>query len=256
LDLKLNIITNKNFLIASIFSLSHYGVIANDLPKVTAQAWLVADSNGSIIQGTNTTDIRSIASITKLMTAMVVLDSDQSLHEVLPKKLHQQNLSRLTLINLAIVKSDNTAAKMLCDYYRDGYTACIKAMNEKAKSLGMDNTEFTDPTGLYHTNVSTAEDLIKLVTAASKYPIIVEASNMDAVRWNTTKKKQAVFVNTNSLVRNGHYFIVSKTGWITKSGGCIVMMMVTSNGVRTVVLLGSKNTKTRIPEAHLIAMRY
>lgn len=252
----MNIITNKNLLIASILSLSHYGVIANDLPKVTAQAWLVADSNGMIIEGTNTKDIRSIASITKLMTAMVVLDSGQSLSEVLPRKLHQQKLSRLTLINLAIVKSDNTAAKMLCDYYQDGYAACIEAMNEKANSLGMYNTRFTDPTGLYHTNVSTAEDLIKLVTAASKYHTIVEASNMDAVRWNVNKKKQAVFVNTNSLVRNGYNFIVSKTGWITKSGGCIVMMMVTSNGVRTVVLLGSKNTKTRIPEAHLISTLY
>lgn len=256
MNLKLNIILNKNLLIAGILSLSHSIVIANNLPKVTAQAWLVADSNGVIIEGTNTNDIRSIASITKLMTVMVILDSGQSLSEVLPRKLHQQKLSRLTLINLAIVKSDNTAAKMLCDYYYNGYVACIDAMNAKAKSLGMHHTTFTDSTGLYHTNVSTAEDLIKLVTAASKYNIIVEASNMDAVRWNVNKKQQIVFTNTNSLVRNGYNFVVSKTGWITKSGGCIVMMMITSNGIRTVVLLGSKNTKTRIPEAHLIATSY
>jgi len=65
-----------------------------------------------------------------------------------------------------------------------------------------------------------------------------------------------VFVNTNSLVRHGYNFVVSKTGWISKSGGCIVMMMKTNNGIRTVVLLGSKTIKTRIPEAHLIATLY
>lgn len=249
-------LSSKNFIIAGVLALLHHGATADNLPKITAQSWLVADSNGTIIEGTNTKEIRSIASITKLMTAIVVLDGGQNLDEVLPKKLYNKNLTRQTLIDLAIVKSDNTAAKMLCDYYKDGYKACIVAMNEKAKSLGMTNTAFTDPTGLYHTNVSTAEDLIKLVTAASKYSVIVEASNMDAVRWPVSNKKQAVFVNTNSLVRHGYNFVVSKTGWITKSGGCIVMMMNTVNGVRTVILLGSKNTKTRIPEAHFIATLY
>jgi D-alanyl-D-alanine carboxypeptidase len=104
-----------------------------------------------------------------------------------------------------------------------------------------------------HTNVSTAEDLIKLVFAASKYPLIVQASNMDAVRWNVNKKKTAEFRNTNSLVGNGYKFLVSKTGFINKAGGCIVMMIDTVHGMRTVVLLGSKNTKTRIPEAQMLA---
>ena len=84
---------------------------------LTAQAWLVADINGKILEGSNTTEIRSIASITKLMTAMVVLDSGQSLTEIIPKKLYNKQLTRETLIDLAIVKSDNNAAKMLCDYY-------------------------------------------------------------------------------------------------------------------------------------------
>jgi D-alanyl-D-alanine carboxypeptidase len=117
----------------------------------------------------------------------------------------------------------------------------------------MNQSTFTDPTGLLATNVSTAEDLIKLVFAASKYPLIVQASNMDAVRWPLTKKKIAEFRNTNNLVGHGYTFLVSKTGWITKSGGCIVMMIDTVYGIRTVVLLGSKNTKTRIPEAQMLA---
>ena len=220
---------------------------------LTAQAWLVADHNGKILEGSNMSEVRSIASITKLMTAMVVLDSGQSLTEIIPKKLYNKQLTRETLIDLAIVKSDNNAAQMLCDYYPGGYKSCIEAMNQKAVALQMINSTFTDPTGRFHTNVSTAHDLIKLVFAASKYPLIVEASNMDAVRWPLSKKKIAEFRNTNSLVGHGYKFLVSKTGFINKAGGCIVMMIDTVHGIRTVVLLGSKNTKTRIPEAQMLS---
>lgn len=219
----------------------------------TAQSWLVADHNGKILEGSNMAEIRSIASITKLMTIMVVLDSGQSLSEIIPKKLYNKQLTRATLMDLAIVKSDNNAAQMLCDYYPGGYKSCIDAMNIKASLLQMTNTVFTDPTGRMHTNVSTAHDLIKLVFAASTYPYIIEASNMDAVRWKVSKKKNIEFKNTNNLVGNGYKFLVSKTGFINKAGGCIVMMMDTANGIRTVVLLGSKNTKTRIPEAQMLS---
>ena len=235
--------------------LSIYGIAQAD-PALTAQAWLVADSNGKILEGSNMSEVRSIASITKLMTAMVVLDSGQSLTEIIPKKLYNKQLTRETLIDLAIVKSDNNAAQMLCDYYPGGYKSCIEAMNSKATLLQMTNSVFTDPTGRMHTNVSTAHDLIKLVFAASTYPLIVEASNMDAVRWNVSKKKNIEFKNTNSLVGHGYKFLVSKTGFINKAGGCIVMMIDTANGIRTVVLLGSKNTKTRIPEAKMLSMLY
>lgn len=238
-----------------LLCLLHFNVNAQTVP-LTAQAWLVADSNGKVLEGSNMTEVRSIASITKLMTAMIVLDSGQSLTEIIPKKLYNKQLTRETLIDLAIVKSDNNAAKMLCDYYPGGYKSCVEAMNSKAMSLQMNNSQFTDPTGRYHTNVSTAEDLIKLVFAASQYPLIVEASNMDAVRWSLSKKKTAEFRNTNSLVGNGYKFLVSKTGFISKAGGCIVMMIDTANGIRTVVLLGSKNTKTRIPEAKMLSMLY
>jgi D-alanyl-D-alanine endopeptidase (penicillin-binding protein 7) len=238
-------------LIAILALVSCSSVYANQ--SLTAQAWLVADSNGKILEGSNTTEIRSIASITKLMTAMVVLDSGQSLTEIIPKKLYNKQLTRETLIDLAIVKSDNNAAKMLCDFYPGGYKSCIEAMNAKAISLQMNNSLFTDPTGKYHTNVSTAEDLIKLVFSASTYPLIVAASNMDAVRWSLNKKKSIEFKNTNTLVGHGYKFLVSKTGFINKAGGCIVMMLDTAQGIRTVVLLGSKNTKTRIPEAQMLS---
>jgi len=246
----------KKLIVGGAISLLCMGAHSTLPSAVTAQSWLVADSNGKILKGTHTTDVRSIASITKLMTAIVILDSGQSLQESIPKKLHNKRLTRQTLIDLAIVKSDNEAAKMLCDYYPTGYNDCINAMNAKALSLGMLSTRFTDPTGRFHTNESTAEDLIKLVIAASKYPEIVEASNMASVRWPINKKKSAVFNNTNSLVGDGYKFLVSKTGFINKAGGCIVMMIDTANGIRTVVLLGSRNTKTRIPEAKMLAMQY
>jgi D-alanyl-D-alanine endopeptidase (penicillin-binding protein 7) len=217
-------------------------VRADPLPNVTAQAWLVADEFGKIIQGTHTDEVRSIASITKLMTVMVVLDSNVSLTEILPKPLYNRKVDRQTLIDLAIVKSDNSAAKMLCDTYPGGYLECLTVMNAKAEKLQMYKTSFVDPTGLMSDNVSTAEDLIKLVKAASNYKVIVEASNKSH--------------NTNTLVGKGYDFIVSKTGFISKAGGCIVFIINTVRGERTVVLLGSKNTKTRIPEAFLISALY
>jgi len=238
-----------------LLCLLHFEVHAQVVP-LTAQSWLVADGNGKILDGNHTKDIRSVASITKLMTVMVVLDAQQDLDEIISTKLYNKKLSRRDLISLAIIKSDNQAATLLCQKYPMGSFACIQAMNEKAKSLEMNDTKYLEPTGLSVFNVSTAEDLVKLVIAASKYQIINEDSNKDSMKMAINKKKTAFFNNTNTLVGHGYEFIVSKTGWITKSGGCIVMMLTTERGIRTVVLLGSKNTKTRIPEAKMIALAY
>jgi D-alanyl-D-alanine carboxypeptidase len=238
-----------------LLCLLHFGAHAQVVP-LTAQSWLVADGNGKILDGNKTTDIRSIASITKLMTVMVVLDAQQDLDQIISTKLHNKKLSRRDLISLAIIKSDNQASVLLCQNYPTGLFGCVQAMNEKAKSLEMHDTKYIEPTGLSVFNVSTAEDLVKLVIAASKYQIINEDSNKDSIKMAINKKKTAFFNNTNRLVGHGYEFMVSKTGWITKSGGCIVMMLTTERGVRTVVLLGSKNTKTRIPEAKMIALAY
>lgn len=222
----------------------------------TAQAWVVADNKGKIINGQNASDVRSIASITKLMTVMVVLDSKQSLSEVISTKLYGKKLTRRQLIDLSIIRSDNNAARILCEHYPSGMRGCVNAMNDKAKSLGMINTTFIEPTGLLNENVSTAEELIKLVIAASYYPVITEDSNAKSVKLPVNKQKHVEYRNTNTLVGSGLEFIVSKTGFIRRAGGCIVMMLNTDKGIRTVVVLGSKNTKTRIPEAKLLALAY
>lgn len=234
--------------LASAFQLSH-------AENITAQSYVVANENGEIIDGKNTNEIRSIASITKLMTAIVVLDSGQSLDDVIPKKLYGVSLTRRQLLTLAMVKSDNMAAQYLCEYYPGGVSNCIDAMNAKAVQLEMYNTKFTDPTGLYDTNVSTAEDLIKLLTAASHYDVIKEDSNKNIVSWQISKKHKIVFRNTNPIVADNR-FEVSKTGYIRKAGGCIAMIVNTLYGTRTIILLGSQNVGTRIPEARILITKF
>jgi D-alanyl-D-alanine endopeptidase (penicillin-binding protein 7) len=221
---------------------------------ITAKSWLVADGDGTIIDGVNIGEVRSIASVTKLVTVMVVIDSGQDLTEIMPTKLFK-NVTRRNLIDLSIIHSDNNAARILCEQYTGGYTACIAAMNEKVKSLGMNDTVFMDSTGLNNDNVSTATDLLKLVHAASMYPIITEDSNRDKVQLLGKKNKLVSVNNTNPLVGRGYDFIVSKTGFINRSGGCIVILLNTAKGTRAVILLGSRNTKTRIPEAALLSTR-
>ena len=217
--------------------------------KITATSWLVADQSGHVIQSENINQQRSIASITKLMTVMVILDSGADLNTYI------KPYTRRELIQLAMVRSDNRASERLCEYYPQGRDACIRAMNHKAKELGMTNTRFVDPTGLGVLNVSTANDLIKLVQAAKDYPEIVTASSTSQVKIKR-KKRWVVLNNTNPIIGKRHDFIVSKTGWIRASGGCIVMMLDTDVGRRIVVVLGSKNTRTRIPEAEFIAVNY
>jgi D-alanyl-D-alanine endopeptidase (penicillin-binding protein 7) len=233
------------------FSLLHYGQSNAADPKpvpITATSWLVSDGTGKILQEENIDQIRSIASISKLVTVMVVMDAHQDLDESL------KPYTRRELIQLALVKSDNKAATDLCVYYPGGRDRCVYAMNNKMRELGLHNTKFMEPTGLSVFNVSTARELITLVQTAQQYPIIVEAAKTTEVKIKL-KKKWFIFHNTNPIIGKRHEFIVSKTGYIRASGGCIVMMLDTDIGRRIVVVLGSKNTKTRIPEAEFIATR-
>ena len=225
-------------------------IASNTKPlSITASSWLVADESGRIIQSQNIEQQRAIASITKLMTAMVVLDARQNLQEQIGR------YTRAETIQLALVHSDNKAADTLCQYYPNGRDACVRAMNIKAKLLGMPNTHYVEPTGLSVFNVSTATDLVKLVIAAKEYAEVIEAANTPQVKIKL-KKKWFIFNNTNPIIGKRHDFVVSKTGYIQASGGCIAMMLDTEVGRRIVIVLGSKNTKTRIPEAEFIALKF
>ena len=233
---------------------------------ITAKSFLVTDNKGSVILEKNADRTQPIASITKLMTAIIVLNANQDLteelrldfkkanvyHTRLPRTL--KTLSRGELLDLAIVKSDNFAAYTLCENYPGGVDRCIAEMNHEALEFGMYSTHFTDPTGLDEGNQSNARDLVKLVLVASRHPEITEASGKPLVSIKV-KKRWWDFWNTNSLVRkNSENVIVSKTGYINASGGCVVMLLDTDLGQRVIVLLGSKNTRTRIPELEQISV--
>ena len=149
----------RKLIIAAILMIASAGALAT---KIEAKSWLIADGNGIILEQENINIVQPIASITKLMTAMVVLDSNQSLIEsVGMRKFRGVSVTRQQLIDLAIIHSDNEAATMLCKIYRRGYDNCIADMNHKAQVLGMTLTSFHDSTGLDNRNVSTPEDLIK-----------------------------------------------------------------------------------------------
>ena len=212
--------------------------------SMTAQSWLETDDQGNLIEGSNITEVRSIASITKLMTVIAVLDIKQDMQEKIGK------FTRGQLVQLALVKSDNDAAKALCDNFPGGRFECIRFMNEKANYLGMLRTKFVEPTGLSPMNISTALDLLKLVIEASHYPEIVRASQTPVLNIQIGNKVLS-FRNTNPVIGKRYNFIVSKTGSTNAAGSCIVVMVDTDLGRRIVILLGAKAGK-RLPEAEYI----
>lgn len=226
--------------------------------NILAKSWLIADGDGNILESENINIQQPIASITKLMTAIVVLDANENLQQPLNKKFRGLTVNREQLISLAVVKSDNLAAKMLCENYHRGYKLCIEDMNYKAQILGMENTRFEDSSGLDNRNVSTPKDLIKLLLSAEKYPLIVSASNMAVGELVKRKKKKILkwrYTNTNPLV--GRYnVIVSKTGYVRASGGCLVMSAIIKGHKRLFVVLNSTTTRTRIMDMENIILRH
>jgi D-alanyl-D-alanine endopeptidase (penicillin-binding protein 7) len=152
---------------------------------------------------------------------------------------------------LALVKSDNDAAKALCEKFPGGRFECIRYMNEKANYLGMLRTKFVEPTGLSPMNISTALDLLRLVFEASHYPEIVRASQTPVLNIQIGNKILS-YRNTNPIVGKRYNFIVSKTGTTIAAGGCIVVMVDTDVGRRIIILLGAKNGKVRIPEVEYL----
>ena len=232
---------------------------------VLATSYTVQDlDTGEVLQSKNDTEVRSIASITKLMGAIVALDAFTDLSTTINVKHingistkipNNTAMSISDLLHLSLMSSDNLAAKELARNYPGGEEQHIKAMNEKAASLGMHNTTYTDPTGLFDTNVSTAQDLAKLMFHASGYAIIRSFSTSSSYTLKIPGKKQPriiEFRTTNRLVSSNSNIILSKTGWIKKSGGCLVMLIEQQGRRLAVILLNSKNTQTRIRDGALL----
>jgi D-alanyl-D-alanine endopeptidase (penicillin-binding protein 7) len=192
--------------------------------NLTARSWLIADTELNIEAGENFFEVRSIASLTKLLTVMVALDDHTRHHN---------------LVKMAMVRSSNSSADQLCRRHSGGYRGCIDAMNAKARWLGAIDTRIYEPTGLDPRNQSTAVDIAKIIRSASLYPEIVRVSQIDNIRIS----KRRIAHNTNPLVTK-YNTVVSKTGWTVRAGGCLAMIV----DDRIIVLLGSKNTRTRVTE--------
>lgn len=238
-------------------------------PNLASSAVMVFDpQTGRTLYSKNADEAHPIASITKLMTAMIVLDSKLDLEE--PIALSNDDIDTLKgtksklplgthfrrddLLRIALVASDNRAASALGRSYPGGLPAFVDAMNAKAKALGLTSTTFVDSSGLNPGNVSSPQDLAKLVSAASSYPLIREYSTTPALDVTLPNSKRKIgFVNTNALVRASDWQIgLSKTGYINEAGKCLVMHAMIANQPIVIVLLDSWGKLTRIGDANRI----
>jgi D-alanyl-D-alanine endopeptidase (penicillin-binding protein 7) len=242
---------------------------AKDLgdPKLKSGSVLIVDqTNSSVLYSRNADVAAPIASITKLMTALVVLDAKQPLDELIritdadrdfPKSAFSRltvgtTLTRGDLMHLALMSSENRAAHALGNNYPGGMRAMVAAMNAKAKALGMTSSYFVDPTGLSSENVASPEDLSKLVIAASKNRTIREYST-DRNYVVRVQKHMVEFRNTDKLVANPAWnIIVQKTGYITEAGKCLVMAAVIEGRSVVIVLLDSFGKYTRVADAQRV----
>jgi D-alanyl-D-alanine endopeptidase (penicillin-binding protein 7) len=236
-------------------------------PKLKSSSVLIVDQTDSSVLYSRHPDVPApIASITKLMTALVVLDAEQSLDEPITiteadRDFQKSTFSRLTvgttltrgdLMHLALMSSENRAAHALGNNYPGGMPAMVAAMNAKAASLGMTHSHFVDSTGLSSQNVASPEDLSKLVIAASKNRSIREYSTDTnyAVRIH---KHMVEFRNTDRLVANPAWnIVVQKTGYIAEAGKCLVMSAVIEGRSVVIVLLDSIGKYTRVADAQRI----
>ena len=212
-------------------------------------------------------EVTPIASVTKLMTAMVVLDGQQPLDEALDIDTadydflkHSSSrlragttLSRREMLRLALMSSENRAAASLARHYPGGTQAFVTAMNFKALSLGLTHTHYSDPTGLSPENVSTASDLAKLVQTAAEYPLIREFTTTPSYLVETDNGRTLGFNNSTALVKKSDWDItLQKTGYIREAGKCVVMMVNIASKPFVIVLLDSLGKYTRIADAQRV----
>jgi serine-type D-Ala-D-Ala endopeptidase (penicillin-binding protein 7) len=233
-------------------------------PKLKSSSVLIVDQSDSSVLYSRRSDVAApIASITKLMTALVVLDAKQPLDEplaitqneaALPKSRGSRLsvgtvLSRGDFMHLALMSSENRAAHALGANYPGGVPAIVAAMNAKAAALGMTTAHFVDPTGLSSDNVASPEDLSKLVLAAAQNAHIREYST-DPSYTVWVRKHLVEFHNTDNLVKNPAWnIVVQKTGYITEAGKCLVMEAVIEGRNVIIVLLDSAGRLTRVADA-------
>ena len=236
-------------------------------PALRSSAALVLDlTNSSVLYARHSDVALPIASITKLMTALVVMEAGQPLDEMLAVNGDDRSfgkgafsrlspgtaLSRGELMHLALMASENRAAHALGRNYPGGVEACVIAMNAKARELGMTSAHFVEPTGLSDENVASPEDLAKLVMAAAQVAAIREYST-DSDFTVRVGRHQVRYRNTDSLVSKPDWnIVVQKTGYIHEAGRCLVMQTVIEDRPVVIVLLNSYGKRTRVADARRV----
>ena len=241
-------------------------------PRLASSSVIVVDQQDGVpLVAKNTEAVTPIASITKLMTAIVVLDARLPLDEPLVVTYEDMDfvkgtrsrlavgaeLTRGEMLKLALMASENRAASVLGRSYPGGIGVFVEAMNRKARELGMEDTRFVDSTGLSPSNVSTARDLVRLVEAGMRYPLIrdfsTSTSHVVEVDGGANRSRLMAFRNSNGLVRQSNWDIgLSKTGYISEAGRCLVMQARIATRPVIIVLLDSWGKLSRMADANRI----
>lgn len=237
-------------------------------PLLSSQSALIMNNQtGEILYQKNINQVRSIASISKLVSAMVVLDANQNMNdqititdaEIDRLKNSTSRLSvgtvmtRRELLHIGLMSSENRAIHALARTYPGGMPAFVEAMNNKAAELGMTNSRFYEPTGLDPRNQSTARDLALLVRGASQYPLIRQYSTANSGSVYTSNGRVEQYHNSNALVREGLWPIaLQKTGYIREAGRSMVLLTSVQNQPVTIVLLNSPSSTTRVSDARAL----
>lgn len=237
------------------------------LRLASASALVIDQSSGALLYAKNIGTRQPIASITKLMTAMVVLDANQALDEKISVTEEDVDhvkfsisrlavgsvLTRFEMLQLALMSSENRAASALARNYPGGTEAFVAAMNTKAKAIGMENTTFTDASGLDQRNTSTASDLGLMVGAAYGYELIRQVSTAVSYIVEPGNYRPTKYRNSNVLISNKDWDIgLSKTGFIREAGHCLVMQAQISTRNLIIILLDGRGKMTRIGDANRI----
>lgn len=227
-------------------------------PVVTRSAVVINQTQNRVLIDHNANSVHSMASITKLMTAMVVLDQMPDLYQKIKLKAAYMGKRIYTvkeLLDLALIRSDNHAAELLSKNFSGGRAEFIEAMNNKAVELGMLSAQFVDPTGRGAANSATAKDIARMVIAAGEYPDIRRSANATVeVSTGTGSQARTVTINNTNkdILSEFDNIVVSKTGTTTMAGRCLVMLVEKAGQVYAVVILGEPNKTKRDDRARAI----
>ncbi|UCX06559.1 D-alanyl-D-alanine endopeptidase [Shewanella glacialimarina] len=241
-------------------------VASSQQQELAAGSAMLVDLNtNEVLYSSNINHQVPIASVTKLMTAMVVLDAKLPLDEMITVDIHQapimrnvysrvrvgSEVSRETMMLMTLMSSENRAATALAHHYPGGYFAFIDAMNAKATALGMEQTRYAEPTGLSADNVSSAKDLVILLQESQKYPLLGKLSSTEKKHIIFNKPRYNLdFQNTNKLVfKDGWNIALTKTGYTSKAGHCLIMLTEMNKRKVAFVVLDTFGKYTHIADA-------